>query len=344
MRLRSIAFIVLAVMGSAGAAAAQEVRVGGVVYAEYEYLLADTAHGRNAFNVTRAYLNVLGGFGHGISTRVTADIYRGARGALDYRLKYAFFSWRPTTSSPVALKFGLIHTPWVDWEEQLWGYRIQGNVAADRAGFLTSADLGAGVDLDWHDELVNGQAVVVNGEGFASPPDGKYLDAEARLSVRLLASDDPSRVGGLRLSGYGHVGKFADGGARDRAIAMLSYRSRLLTLAAEYGLARNRLTLRDSAGVPIGARDQDAHLLSAFATLAVPNTAVGIIARVDAVDPDIDTRRDAFTRLIGGVSYRLSPNVRLLADVEHTGYEGLPPTDAAAQTQTRALFQTEFTF
>ncbi|HET9985811.1 MAG TPA: hypothetical protein VFQ38_19590 [Longimicrobiales bacterium] len=334
----------MAVLGITGAAGAQNIRVGGVVYSEYEYLLADTAHGRNAFNVTRAYLNVVGEFSHGISTRVTADIYRGARGALDYRLKYAFFAWHPTTSSPVALKFGLIHTPWIDWEETLWGYRMQGTVAADRAGFLTSADLGAGVDLNWRNELVNGQAVIVNGEGFANPPNGKYLDAEARLSVRLLATDDASRVGGLRLSGYGHLGKFGDGGARDRAIGMLSYRSRLLTLAAEYGLARNGLALRDSAGVLVGTRDQDGHLFSAFGTLSVPGTPVGIIARVDAVDPDIEVRRDAFTRLIGGVSYRLAPNVRLLADLEHTDFQGPPPTPAAAQTQTRALFQTEFTF
>lgn len=344
MRLRSIGLAVGAVLGIAGAAGAQTIRVGGVVYSEYEYLLADTAHGRNAFNLTRAYVNVLGAFDHGISMRLTADMFRGARGSLDYRLKYAYFAWHPDSTSPVTLKFGLIHTPWIDWEEQLWGYRMQGTVAADRAGFLTSADLGGGVDLNWHNELLNGQAVVVNGEGYANPPNGRYLDAEARLSVRLLGTDDPTRVGGLRLSGYGHLGKFADGGARDRAIGMLSYRSRLLTLAAEYGLARNGLTLRDSAGVFVGRRDQDAHVFSAFGTLAVPNTPVGIIARVDAVDPDIDVRRDAFTRLIGGVSYRLAPNVRLLADLEHTSFQGAPPTPTAAQTQTRALFQTEFTF
>ena len=77
------------------AAQAPTVTVGGVAYAQYGYQLKDTANHVNNFDITRAYLNVIGKFAYGINTRVTADIYRNADGSLAYRLKYAFASWTP---------------------------------------------------------------------------------------------------------------------------------------------------------------------------------------------------------------------------------------------------------
>ena len=91
-------------------------------------------------------LNVIGKFAYGIGTRVTADIYRNADGSLAYRLKYAFATWTPEGKSPLTFKLGQIHTPWLDWEEHLWDYRMQGQMAMERAGYLSSSDFGAGID------------------------------------------------------------------------------------------------------------------------------------------------------------------------------------------------------
>src|SRR4051794_10467811 len=53
------------------------VTVGGVSFAQYVYQLKDTANHLNFFDVTRAYINVLGRF-DALATRVTPDIYRVA--------------------------------------------------------------------------------------------------------------------------------------------------------------------------------------------------------------------------------------------------------------------------
>jgi hypothetical protein len=304
-------------------------RVGGVVYSQYEYLPSDSADHAGRFDVTRAYLNLLGSFPAGISTRVTADVHREDTGSLGYRLKYAYFQWLPE-GSPVALRFGELTTPWLDWEEGLWGYRMQGPMMLDRGGYLTSSDIGASAELNWREERLNGSLAIVNGEGYAGRPDGRFADVEARASLRLLATDDLGSRGGLRLTGYGHVGNAADGFARDRWIGMLSDRSKLATLAGEYAWLR-------SAG-------RSGRGLSTFGTLNLPGTRAGLVARLDRLDPDRTAAADGVTRFIGGVSYALSPNVRLLGDFETNHYQDGDPGPEVDRARNRLLFQTEFVF
>ena len=51
------------------APAPSPITVSGVVYAQYLYQLKDTANHINNFDVTRAYVNVLGKFSGGLATR-----------------------------------------------------------------------------------------------------------------------------------------------------------------------------------------------------------------------------------------------------------------------------------
>src|SRR5690348_2506686 len=111
-------------------APAPQLTVSGVVYAQYLYQLKDSATtgNQNQFSVQRAYINVIGKFAGGLTTRVTTDIApTGAPGANQVvRLKYAYAAWNPGTSA-LTWKLGLIHTPFLDWEEALWDYRMQGS-------------------------------------------------------------------------------------------------------------------------------------------------------------------------------------------------------------------------
>ena len=122
------------------------VSVTGVVYTQFLYQLKKdsvTDSHLNNFDVTRAYINVLGSLPAGVKGRVTADIFRTTDGSLTYRLKYAYATYTPD-SSHITFKFGQMQTPWVDWEEALWDYRMQGTVALDRNKYLSSSDFGAG--------------------------------------------------------------------------------------------------------------------------------------------------------------------------------------------------------
>src|SRR5213596_3483321 len=307
-----------------------QVTVGGVVYTQYVYQLKDTVNHVNTFDITRAYVNVLGKFSGGVGTRVTADIYRNADGSLGYRLKYAFATYTPQ-SSPLTYKAGLIHTPWLDWEEALWDYRMQGTMATDRAGYLSAADYGVGVDGKWMADKVNFQFTVVNGTFYSGTSAGAGKDAQARVSVRVLDTNDSSRVGGLRVTGYAGYGR-ALAGDRNRFIGMISYRSKEITLAGEAAVTQDGVLSATNG-----------HVYSAFGVYKFPQTKAAVIARVDVLHRQAGAV-DKQTRFIGGVSYQLSPNWRLLADWDYADYQTDALNAANFATRSQALFQTQINF
>src|SRR5213592_3106573 len=53
-----------------------QVTVGGLVYTQYVYQLKDSVNHFNNFDITRAYLNVLGRFAGGVTARLTVDVQR----------------------------------------------------------------------------------------------------------------------------------------------------------------------------------------------------------------------------------------------------------------------------
>ena len=337
MRTRIPGFVLSAVvMASPLMGQAPTVTVGGVAYAQYVYQLKDTANHFNNFDVTRAYINVIGKFAYGIGTRVTADIYRNTDGSLAYRLKYAYATWTPEKSA-LTFKFGLLHTPWLDWEEHLWDYRMQGQMAMERTGYLSSADFGAGIDGNWGFDKVNMQMGIYNGENYNKPVGDKQKDLMGRVSVRLLGTDQGGRDGGLRLTGYGQVGKPTSGGRRHRFIGMLSYRSKVVTLAAEYAATK------DTASAPVSGLKKG-RVISAFGVLRVPKSKVQIIGRFDSTDPNTKVDNDRTSRIIAGLAYQFSDNLRVLGDFDHLTYQGGTTTPALEAVRSQALFQIQFTF
>src|SRR5207245_11390208 len=88
----------------------------------------------NPFSIQRAYIQVVGKYAGGLQTRVTGDLQPAVSGNQMLRLKYAFAAWTPA-GSDLTYKLGLLHTPWLDWEEALWDYRMQGTMALDRNGY-----------------------------------------------------------------------------------------------------------------------------------------------------------------------------------------------------------------
>ena len=333
----------LSAMGLRAQAPAQapQVTVSGVSYLQYVYQLKDTAGHQNNFDVTRAYINVLGRFAGGVGTRITADIQRVGAGdnSLRYRLKYAYVTYTPTGSA-LTYKLGQIHTPLIDWEEALWDYRMQGQMAMERGGFVSSSDFGLGADGKWGADKVNMQVGIYNGEGYSGGAGDKRKDFMGRVSFRVMDTNDSSRVGGLRVTAYGQYGKPTSGGQRSRLLGMLSYRSKQITLAGEYAITQDSTT----GPVPAPVAKSKGAVASVFGVYHFSNSKAALIARVDLTDPNTDTGNNRQTRVIGGASYQLSPNLRLLADVDMLSYQGGTPTPALEATRSQAYFQAQFTF
>jgi len=339
--IRSGVILSLALGGRADGARAQAptVTVGGVGYLQYYYNLKDSANHINNFDVTRAYINVIGRFAYGVSTRVTPDIYRVADGSLSYRLKYAFVAWTPEKSA-FTFKLGQNNTPFVEWEERLWDYRMQGTVAMDRNGYISSSDFGFLVDGNWGFDKFTFSAGVQNGENYNRAPGDKRKDVVGRVSARVMGTDEGGPTGGLRLTGYFGIGKPNGGGTRQRYLGVVSYRSKMLTLAAELAATK------DSAlTAPPVAALKKGRVFTTFGVLRLPPSyKVQIIGRLDAVDPSTSTDNDRNTRIIIGVAYQLSGNLRVLADLDHVSYQGGVTTPALEAVRSQALFQAMFTF
>src|SRR4030042_2483260 len=103
---------------------------------------------------------------------------------------------------------------------------------------------------------------------------------------------------------------------------MVSYRTNDLTLAAQYGIPRDSVTGGPSAtggGSPVSmAPLRKGTVLSVYGVYHVPSTRFSVLGRVDQVNTNTDDTTDMAqnTRLIAGVVYQLSPNARLLVDVD----------------------------
>jgi hypothetical protein len=362
--LGSLALLVGASRASAQVPQAPTVTVGGVGYFQYGYSFNEdstlktdnsTSYGhQNYFDVTRAYINIIAKLPHGVGARLTPDIIttrNNTATGIILRMKYAYVSWTPT-NSPLTFKFGEIQTPWLDWEEALWDYRMQGQMAMERAGYLSSSDFGISVDGNIHYDKLNFTAGIYNGENYSTGtvgPNGLIGDANkdfsARVSYKILNTNLPGKVGGLRITGYGQYGKPNGGGERYRAIGELSYQTKMFLLAAEYGWAQDSVT--GDSGIAVTAKPKaTGQVLSFYGVLRIPNSMWQIILRYDQNDPNTASTSPDNTqnRFIGGVAYQLSPNFRLMAGVDIAATPGAVYNNKYNAGRSLGLFQAQVVF
>jgi hypothetical protein len=328
----------LAAQAPATATPAPQLSISGVGYAAWNMNISGRQHA-NAFDVTRTYLNFNAKFAGGVAVRVTPDIYRDAAdGSLSYRLKYGYVSYAPGAAK-VTYKFGLIQTPFISRDEDLWDYRMEGSIAAERyaglAGGMSSADFGLSADTKVADGRLDLNAGIYNGETYKKPEGDARKDFMVRASFRLAATDDNSATGGFRLTGFGSVGKPTGGGDRNRYLGELSYKTTRFTLAGQY------LTMKDSlAATPAPVSSA---VISVFGVYHIPNSKFALIGRWDSFDPNTDVSNNKQTAVIVGASAQLSPNLRLLANVDMLSHEAGDPK-LFIDARNKALVTAQFTF
>jgi hypothetical protein len=220
---------------------------------------------------------------------------------------------------------------------------MQGTVAMDRNKYLTSSDFGVSVDGAWGGDRVNATAGIYNGEGYSNAPGDHRKDVAGRLSVQLVPSDTTGKTAGLRLTGFGHYGRATGGGLRSRYLAMLSYQSKRITVGGEYGVTSDS-TSEESP-------ETRGRVISAYAVYRPANSKFALLGRYDQVDRDTDVEplgpdlaTGVQTRVITGVSYQMTPEVRLLLDADLLSLEHGSPDNAFNATRRTLFFHAEFKF
>jgi hypothetical protein len=200
------------------------IRFGVLSYLQYDAEV-ENREAFNNFDVTRAYLNVNAQVARNVRFRFTPDIRRindgSLAGSLVVRVKYAFAQIDNLTPRGW-LRLGAHQTPWLDFEESINRYRVQGQMFGEREGLIPgSSDFGA----SYFTPLPGGYGEIhgglFNGEGFGQPEANKYKSAQLRVTVRPFPN--APIVKGVRVSGSYNAGWYAADRPRRLGIVMCSF-------------------------------------------------------------------------------------------------------------------------
>lgn len=142
--MRAIALVAVGLMLAAAPAHAEPVQeTSGLLFAQLGPTpLAGNVKPGPAFAINRAYLTLKSRWMEGLASRLTIDASQGQWSSSWLLLKYAYADLAvPGGFGTVRLGRQLV--PWIEYEEDLWGYRVEGPVYADREKLIASAEWGA---------------------------------------------------------------------------------------------------------------------------------------------------------------------------------------------------------
>lgn len=341
----------------------RNVRIGANLMVAYERN-EDTDYAQ--FVAKRAYIDIRLKLRDWFEIRVTPDVYPDDDGT-EYRLKYGSgtlvgeqfgFLYSPY------LEVGLVHTPFLDFEEHINRYRLQGSLFMDRVGLITSADYGFTVGANLFGDLEGTKKKHVssfkagrygsfalglyNGGGYATRDYNNRTTFQSRLSVRPL----PEFIPGLQFS---HLMVYGRGNRTENFVldasasmpvivhdppkwelqgAMISFEHAyfVATAMAEMGMGDLAGELVDAEGKAIEHRGH-----SLFLELRYPEKPVSLIGRYDHFQRNVDDDDAQFDRFVYGVAFHFSKEVTTMLNIESTLPEGA--SSASNMMQITAQFK-----
>ena len=313
------------------------IRFGVLSYLQYATEL-ENRDGLNAFDVTRAYFNINGQLSSKVRFRFTPDIKRltdsSMAGSLAVRVKYAFLQIDDLTPRSW-IRFGMAQTPWLDFEESVNRYRVQGTMFSEREGLIPgSADFGVGYFASLPGNYGEFHAGVYNGEGYAQPEANKYKSVQGRLTVRPLPGGGLAQY--LRVSGFYSAGWYDSDRPRHVGIVMAHYEHPHLVATVE------RVDATENPS-PQSTEDTQRTGWSVFIEPRQGTAGWAGIARFESFDPNDAVDNDAHQRVIGGAAYWFTWNrarLGLIGTNEQVSYDAAD----GRPDENRLLFQTHIEF
>lgn len=306
----------------------------------------------NQFLIKRGYLTMKKQINSYISSRITLDTYQDETRDMKVRLKYIYADFKfpdfGFITKPHA-EFGLVHTPWLDFEEHVNYYRMQDTMFMERIGLFNSADfgftamgfLGGEVDKEYQDKVNNkypgryGSFALglYNGGGYHAKENNQNKVFQERVTIRPV----PDVIPGLQISELFITGKGNGSGSTDdindwqTLAGMLSYERQYVTMTAQYlgGKGRNKGDWSDQV---------DYNGYSVFAEGKLGRN-WRIIGRYDFFDPNVDEDNDGSSRIIAGCGYDFGHHNVLLLDYDVVTYEN---SDIENDTRVQLTMQVDF--
>lgn len=302
----------------------------------------DTSGGEgfSRFTVKRGYINIEKEITPWFSARVTPDVSQmtdngSFDGSFTVRLKYLYGKFKLPEFAFLTKPFvevGIVHMPWLDYEENLNWYRCQDTMFLERNGLFNSADVGinfvslfGGLISEEYQNKVNNAypgrygsmaLAVMNGGGYTAAEKNQNKVLEGRLTIRPL----PDIIPGLQFSYFGITGK-GNKGKNDIPSnptwqlnnGFVSFEHEYVVLTGQYYWGKG-----NQSGADTNKRDG----YSFFAELK-PHKKFSIIGRYDFFDPNDDQQDDESRRYIAGVAYHLDKQHKnmILLDYDSVDYK-----------------------
>ena len=325
------------------------IKVGATIFSDYTYTQEPTMLDADlneihpaVFDVSRAYINVTGNISHNVSFRVTPDISRlkttGATsnldGSLTYRLKYAYgqFNLDEKWNKGSWVRFGAHHTPYVDWLEGVYRYRFQGQIFAERDGFISSSDFGISTHYNLPGNYGDVHGGYYNGDTYKAAEVNDQKAIMVRGTLRPLPM--MGILKGLRLTAFYDHDNYIQGDARRRFIYTATFEHKYLNAGYEHLDATDQATALAAETKPRG-----------YSIWATPRSTKGWegLLRYDYLQKD--TNAPAKIRKIAGVAYWFKTQqapaaCAILADVERV----TNATALATNDEKRYALHTLFNF
>ncbi len=315
----------------------KQTTIGGHWFLNYKY---NDVLNENKFSLSRAYLTVKTKFAKNLSARITQDLTVDKegddKGNVELRLKYLYMAWQLPdfgffTGSH--FEFGEVHRPWLDYEEHINSYRVQGTMPVERMHLFNSAGfgvtfvtlLGKKMDNDYTHHVSHAYpgtygsfAVgVYNGGGYHALENNAEKNVEMRLSVRPLGEKLP----GLQVSysGIYGTGNIPESPMMNFSMVFLSYEAQWFMLSAQYftGEGNQGGSLIYYRSNSQGGLDMlsDTHAgYSGFCEMKIPHTKLALFGRYDAFKTNVTAIEHR--NIIGGISYRFTKKSKLLLDYD----------------------------
>ncbi|MBN2410262.1 hypothetical protein JXQ31_01135 [candidate division KSB1 bacterium] len=319
------------------------------------------------FGITRGYITIKKNLSEQFSGRITPDITIDKEGDglgdLEMRIKYCYLQYKMKDiglfSTPY-FEFGVVHRPWIDFEQKINHYRVQSKMFFDRYDIVNSADLGfaffsllggevnnnykKNVNSAYPGKFGSISVGVYNGGGYHAVENNINKTIEGRLSIRPL----PKLVTGLQFHYHGIHGKGNTEIAPkfDLNSGIVSFESRYFVITGTYfeSTGNYKGTAVDNiqeSGLPVKEKvkaiKQDGY--SAFAEIKLYDNKIAFIGQYDRFNQNRLSGVVSSERVIGGFAYYFVQKCKLLIDYElYKSDRALTTSDGIFEVATEVVF------
>lgn len=285
------------------------------------------------FKLKRGYFTIKTKLNDALSVRYTQDITLDKEGSdagnVEIRLKYLYMKMKLIQIEALKntyFEIGLIHRPWLDFEQHVNRYRVQGKMFVERYHLINSADfgvmyaglIGGKIDKEYQKEVNKkypgkyGSFAIglFNGPGYHAIETNSNKTVEGRLSLRPL----PEFMPGLQLS---YAFAYGQNNTVEKTdflmnVVYLSSESKYHSVAVQYyngyGAAED-----DYIDIDGSAFKNDGY--SVFGELKIPEMPFSLFARYDNfISHQAQDVEESV--IVGGLAYRFLKN-KLIFDIDH---------------------------